>query len=305
MTGQVDQSKLFPGSIPGFTMPFFYASLQSFWLYYLVDPDLVDSVLPDTAPGEGLRTALFTDGDQQYALVSLDLQRYTGHGDSFLEQVEEVEFNVYAYPESRDGAVPLMEWQDYLRGGDQTKTIGGYRIHVPCSSAQAVSAGRGFFGEPKFVAFFDYKVPAPNNPEVKTWEYGVYDIIPPPEEIQKQYPMVNLNAKGDLIFKVEADLSGIETFAANPSPIIEYGVNPYQSNCIVANWWSFYDVFTTCFLTADQGSRVTLTLGSAEDKWGVRNDLQKLIANLLPVAAQTYESPIVSTEDGPWYQTPK
>lgn len=305
MSGQVDESALFPGPVEGFTMPFFYASLQSFWLYYLVEVDLVASVLPDTAPGAGLRAARFTDGADEYAMVSLDLQRYTGHGDSFLEHVEEVEFNVYAYPEARDGAVPLMSWQDYLRGNDQTKSIGGYRVHVPCSNPQAVAAGRGFFGEPKFVAFFDYTVPAPNNPEVTTWEYGVYDIVAPPKELQQQYPMADLNKQGPLIFKIEADLTGADTFAANASPIIEYGVNPYGSNRIVSNWWSFYDTFETAFLTPEQAAKVTLTLGAENDKWNMRDDLQRLVANRLPVAAQIYQSPIVSAEDGPAFVVPQ
>ena len=44
-------------------------------------------------------------------------------------------------PLSRLPAVPLMSWQDYLRGRDQTKTIGGYRLHVPCDNPIAVEAG--------------------------------------------------------------------------------------------------------------------------------------------------------------------
>ncbi len=305
MAGQVEASALFPGPIKGFTMPFSYASLQSFWLYYLVEVDLVSSVLPDTPPGAGLRAARFRDVDDEYAMVSLDLQRYTGHGDAFLEHVEEVEFNVYAYPEAKDGRVPLLSWQDFLRGNDQTKSIGGYRIHVPCSNPQAVEAGRGFFGEPKFVAFFDYTVPSPNSAPSSVWKYGVYDIIAPPAALQNEYPMADLNKQGDLIFQVEADLTGVETFEVNASPIIEYGVNPYQSNRMVANWWSFYDTFTTSFLTPEQGANVTLSLGEHDDAHGVRADLMKLVANRVPVAAQTYESPIVSAEDGPWFVVPQ
>ena len=305
MSGQVEASTLFPGPIEGFTMPFYYASLQSFWLYYLVEVDLVDSVLPKTSPGEGVRTARFTDGEAEYAMVSLDLQRYTGHGDAFLEHVEEVEFNVYVYPEAKDGLVPLLSWQDFLRGNDQTKSIGGYRIHVPCSNPQAVEAGRGFFGEPKFVASFDYTVPSPNSPPSSVWKYGVYDIIPPPPALQKEYPMADLNKQGGLIFQVEADLTGVETFETNASPIIEYGVNPYESTRMVANWWSFYDTFTTSFLPPDQGGKVVLTLGEHDDEHGVRADLVKLVANRVPVAAQIYESPIVSAEDGPWFVVPQ
>jgi hypothetical protein len=305
MGGQVDSSELFPGPIQDFTMPFFYASLQSFWLYYLVEVEVAESVLLDTPPGEGVRVARFTDGDDEYAMVSLDLQRYTGHGNSFLEHVEEVEFNVYVYPEAKDGAVPLLSWQDFLRGNDQTKTIGGFRLHVPCSNSQAVAAGRGFFGEPKFVAAFDYTVPSPNSPPSSKWTYGVYDIIPPPPELAKEYPYADLNKQGDLIFQVTADLSGVDTFEANASPIIEYGVNPDKSKRMVANWWSFYDTFTTAFLTPEQGAKVEVKLGEHDDPHGVRADLVKLVANRVPVAAQIVESPIVSAEDGPWFLVPQ
>jgi hypothetical protein len=300
MAGQIDQDRLFPAPSGGFTMPFFYASLQSFWLYYLVEIDLIQEVLPTSRPEQRLRPAHFTDGDRVYGMVSLDFQRYTGHGPGYLEHVEEVEFNVYAYPEVRDGAVPLLSVPDYLMGLDQTKTIGGYRIHVPCSNQNAVDAGRIFYGEPKYLASFQYTVPTPNDASVTTWDYSVSTSIAAPEALRKEYPGADLTKPGDLVFRITADLTGVPTVAANASPLIEYGVNPYGSQVVVANFWNFFGTFDTAFLTPEQGSKVTLELGS-DDPEHLRRDLQRLVANRLPVAAQTFNSPIVSAEGGPWF----
>ncbi len=301
MSGQVDQSRLFPNGPDGFTMPFFYASLQSFWVYYLVETHLIETVLPHSAPEQRLKPARFLDGDREYGMVSLDFQRYTGHGSSFLEHVEEVEFNVYAYPEVRDGAVPLQSWQDYLMGRDQTKTIGGYRIHVPCNTAGAITAGRGFYGEPKYQATFVYNVPTPNDATVTTWHYEVHTSIMPPPEVAKEYPFIDLSKPGDLVYELDADLTGVPTVPGNASPLIEYGVNPYGSQVVVANFWNFFGTFDTAFLTPEQAAKVTVKLGDVDDPQGLRRDLQKLVANRLPVATQIFNSPVVSAEGGPWF----
>jgi hypothetical protein len=166
---QTPFARVFPPLPQGFNEPFWYGSLQSFWLYYLTEPDAVAARLPD-----GLQTALFETNEGSRALASLDFQAYTGHGASFLEYVQEVEFNVYAYPEARVPDVPLMTWQDYLLGEDQTKTIGGYRLHVPCDNINAVRAGIGLYGEPKYLAHFTYSVPTLNDPTVVTWDYSVF-----------------------------------------------------------------------------------------------------------------------------------
>jgi hypothetical protein len=301
MSGQVDQSRLFPKAPDGFTMPFFYASLQSFWVYYLVETHLIEAVLPNSAPEQRLKVARFLDGDREYGMVSLDFQRYTGHASGFLEHVEEVEFNVYVYPEVRDGEVPLLSWQDYLMGKDQTKTVGGYRIHVPCNNPGAVAAGRGFYGEPKYLAYFQYTVPSPNDASVTTWDYSVLESIPPTPALAKEYPFVDLTKPGPLIYQLQADVAGVPTVAANASPLIEYGVNPYGSQVVVANFWNFFGAFQTAFLTPEQAAKVTLTLGSTDDPQGLRRDLQNLCANRLPVAVQSFDSPVVSAEGGPWF----
>ena len=57
-------------------------------------------------------------------------------------------------------------FEEFLAGADQSKTFGHYRLHVSADNAFAVAAGIALFGEPKFLASFNYAVPALNDPTV-------------------------------------------------------------------------------------------------------------------------------------------
>jgi hypothetical protein len=278
--GQRPFAELFPPLPQGFQEPFWYASLQSFWLYYRADPALLAERLP-----AGLEAALFDfGGGERAGLVSLDLQRYTGHGPEYLETTDEVEFNVYAYPQAREPQVPLMTWQQYLLGTDQTKSIGGYRLHVPCDNPIAVQAGQGLYGEPKYLAVFEYTVPSLNGPPSSAWSYQVYQSVGTPP------------AKGPLIFGVQCDLAGVASVPASPSPLIEYGA---LDGRLVANFWDFFGPFDTYMpLHAE------ITYGTEPDSTGTLTDLQQLIGDASPIAAQVYTSPPVSAESRGWYQVP-
>ena len=288
--GQRPFAELFPPLPEGFQEPFWYASLQSFWLYYRADPDLLRERLP---AGSGLDVALFDfGGGHRAGLVSLDFQRYTGHGSQYLETTDEVEVNLYAYPRAREPQVPLMTWQQYLLGADQTKTIGGYRLHVPCDNQSAVLAGRGLYGEPKYLAVFDYTVPSLNGPPSATWTYQVYqDLGGPPAPPKPHTPV-----KGPLIYSIECDLSGTAAVPGSPSPLIEYGV---LDGRLVANFWDFYGPFDTYTI-----GRADLIYGTEPDPTHTREDLQRLIGASQPIAAQVYTSPPVSAESRGWYQVP-
>lgn len=200
---QVPWKQLMPTQPADYEMPFWYSSLQSFWLYYPARRDQVEALLPDLPGGHGLRLAEFDDLSDR-ALVSLDFQAYTsagaGGGSSFLGLTREVEFNVYVYPESRLPSVPRMSLREYLMGRDQTKTIGGFRLHVPCDNEHAVEAGQANFGEPKWQAAFDYQTPSPNGPDRTQWRYAVYEPQPPGTS-----PTAPLDPK-TMIFEVDADL---------------------------------------------------------------------------------------------------
>jgi hypothetical protein len=287
LSDQTPFARVFPPLPQGFKEPFWYGSLQSFWLYWLTEPEAVAARLPD-----GLEVALFETEGELRALASLDFQAYTGHGPSYLEYVHEVEFNVYAYPRARVPGVPRLTLDEFLAGQDQTKTVGGYRLHVPCDNPNAVAAGIGLYGEPKYLAQFTYTVPTLNDPAVVTWDYSVLQDAD--------------GKQGPLVFSVEADLRGLDAVPENPSPLIEYGTREHRGRThVVANLWNFYGPFTTYRLAGEASARVSLGVGPAPDPDGVIEDIRELIGSAPPVAAQTFTSAPVSSECRPWLVEPE
>jgi hypothetical protein len=289
---QTPFARLFPPLPQGFNEPFWYGSLQSFWLYYHVDPEAVAARLPSLPGNEGLEVALFDVGGEQRALASLDFQAYTGHGPSYLEYVLEVEFNVYAFPRARVPEAPALTWQEFLAGQDQTKTVGGYRLHVPCDNSNAVNAGIGLYGEPKYLAAFSYAMPTLNDPSVVTWDYSVF-----------QY--AGKDAQGPLVYSINADLQGLTALPGNPSPLVEYGVVEHGGrHRVICNQWNFYGPFTTYDLAAEGATRVSLGYGPAPDPEGFARDLQALVGSEPPLAAQTFTSAPVASECRGWFPVP-
>lgn len=145
---------------------FNYASLQSLMVFFSVPAKAVTPLLK----GTGLEPGIF-DGQ---ALVNLNFERYAGFGSNYSSYVDEVEFNVVAFPRFRAGTEPALSVQDYLGGLDQSKTYGNFRVNVPCDSAVAVQAGSQKYGEIKFVASFDFAVPDVNDPGVQSWWIRCY-----------------------------------------------------------------------------------------------------------------------------------
>jgi hypothetical protein len=294
-------SQIFPPLPQGFQEPFWYASLQSFWLYWRVEADVLAQRLPALPGEEALEVALFEFEDGSTAgMASLDLQRYTSHGPGYLETTEEVEFNFYVYPRGRARDAPLIGWQEYLLGQEQTKTIGGYRLHVPCDNPIAVIAGQGLYGEPKYLAVFAYSVPCVNGAPTSTvWQYEVFqDLGDPPQMNQPHTPV-----KGPLIYGLECNLGGVPAVPASPSPLIEYGVLVEAGGArrLVANYWDFYGAFDTYI--AD-GLNASITLGTDADPTGTLDDVRLLIGDAQPIAAQVFTTPPVSAESRGWYPVP-
>lgn len=295
---QVPWTKLMPEQPANFQMPFWYSSLQSFWLYYPARRDQVEALLPELPHGHGLRLAEFDDLPDR-ALVSLDFQAYTSGGAQFLGFTREIEFNIYVYPESRLPAVPRMSLRDYLLGRDQTKTIGGYRLHVPCDNPIAVQAGQENFGEPKWLAAFSYTVPSLNAGGGTTWQYGVYEPQPPGT------PPGQAPDPSTLIFEVDAQLHHLVPEPSNLSPLIEYGTRSLAGrDVLAANYWNFFGWFDTYFLSEEESRRVELTMGPSIDHHRLHEDVRTVIGTRAPLAAQTFTSPPVSSESQAWLEFP-
>ena len=81
---------------------------------------------------------------------------------------------------------------------------------MPCDQPNAIKAGIGLYGEPKYLAQFTYSMPTFNDPTVVTWDYSVFQDA-------------GGGRQGPLVYSIEADLRGIAPLVANPSPLVEYG----------------------------------------------------------------------------------
>jgi len=187
-----------PADDSGLYLPFYYHSIASLWMYFSVDLDILYPFLEET----GLKPGVF-DGK---GLVNINFMNYTAHNGNSLAATSELELNIIAFPAAKADRVPSISAACYLSGQDQTKTLGNYRVHVPCDNPFAVEAGKSLFGENKFVANFAYKVPSINLPPQKVWNFTISDD----------------NKK--VILGVTADFHKLVPGIANPTPIINYSM---------------------------------------------------------------------------------
>jgi len=300
MPGQTPFSRIFPPTPKTYQSPWYYGSLQSFWLYYLVDADAMRARLAQVYAANELEVALFDVGNGKSALASLDLQRYTGQGPTFLESTSEVEFNIYVYPKVREPDVPEISLDHYLRGFEQTKTIGGYRLHVPCDDQEAVDAGVGLYGEPKYLAFFKYDVPSFNGPpytDKQAWSYHVFE----------DKGGANPPVQGELVFGIECDLTGVPSRPGNCSPLIEYGAVKDDAGTmrLIANFWDFYGPFDTYKVPSGKTKLTLGTKATGKNDKELIADLKLLIGDSEPVLAQVFTSNPVSAESRGFFPTPQ
>jgi hypothetical protein len=258
--------------------PFYYGSLSALWVYYQVDPEILEPYLE----GTGFAAALF-DGK---AVVDLNFQSYTAHGGQILETCNEVEFNALVYPTSLADCLPEITFAEFLAGVDQSKTFGHLRLHVPADNAFAVAAGKALFGEPKFLASFTTSVPALNDPPAKVWNYSCQDPVDP-----------NSATSPASIYNLVTDLQYLAATPANSSPLVEYGVLDGRP---IGSHWDIYGIFQTYLLAQDQSERVKLTYGTS-DLNGMRTDMKAIIGDAHAVAAQVFVSTPVGTESRAYY----
>lgn len=255
--------KIFPPIPNGLSLPFYYASVNAIWMYYKVSPEKVKPYLQDIA----LQPALF-DGQ---ALVLLHFQRYTGFISSLVSVVNEAQLNIIAYPSVLDAQAPAISFADFLAGGEQTKTLGAYRLYVPADNQFAVNAGKELFYEPTFLTTFAYTVPDINDPSQKSWVVSCNDPVVTTEII--------------FTIQVEANPPGLAESAM--SPIIQYTRDP--SGCVFAYSWNVFGVFESALL--EGGPKLVFGRSSHP----MRAAMQGLLDGVPAVGMQTFETPPVAT----------
>jgi len=287
----------FPKTKAGFTLefPFFYASASFFWVYYRARPDILAGFLE----GTGLAPFPFKDHGE---LVTLNFQTYTAHLTNGLSKVTEVEFNIICYPRSRRTLVPHdISLADWLRGQDQSKLIGEFRLYVPADDAVAVEAGVKGFGERKFLTRFTYTVPNFNDQQTQTWDYTVHA---PGDGSAPDDP----NAPS--IYRLRADVRDTVPQPGNISPFPLYTMLPGGPDKPPGNG-RLNGLFRNAFglsqhyfpLSAATREKIKLDLGKSGHP--MRSDLARILDINNPVAVRHFLSPPAVAENRAFWVDPE
>jgi hypothetical protein len=337
-----DMSDVLPPIPAGLSMPFYYATLQTHWVYFRVAEDLAHQALAGTA----CEPYVFAD---HKAVAVINFQRYLSTGNAFLGTTNEVEFNLIAFPRSaRARVASSMTLAQYAYGEDLQKVIGHFRLHVPADSGMAVWAGRELFGEPKFASAFDTAVPSLNNPPPNSpirhelgkpfpavqspthWRYTVSTTVPAVGADGKpEYrPGRIVSPDGKTVYKadqaiytLEIDVAGLDPIMANASEIVEYGHlglstgwplndqgfawterHPKAAGELIGGRWSLYGTYATYFPSKDMTYEIEY--GSAKDS-PMQIDMRRLIGSRRPVLFQVFESPPAAAESRAFYVDPR
>lgn len=196
---------------------------------------------------------------------------------------QELELNILAYPESAAGIVPSISFEEFVRGEDQTKTMGNHRVRVPCDDPVAIDAGKTLFGEPKFRTTFTVDMPSLNGTNATNWKFTVNDPKHPKD-------------KKRFIFTCVADLSGLSPHPSNPSPLTVYG--KFKGWPIGARW-NILQPFQTYFLKREQQRRVRLIYGQSSHP--MRDEAQRMIGTARPLVVRTFQSAPAATQSRSFY----
>lgn len=270
-------------------MPFYYASFVGIWVYWLTDYDKVHYFFEQ---GDFIPYVFTDDNGNKKALTVINYQTYTSHAGMALGTVNEVEFNVCAYPAIDEGRVPQgLSVKDFLIGVDQTKLIGLYRIHVPADNTIAVAAGRAFFGEPKFFAQFWYNIPDPNFPTQKTWDMYVFDSKAEGVVGAPKPP----TSKEHMIFHLSVPEINAMPDWANTSPLALYTHVDGIPNG--SHWQMLLPMAQYCPLDYELAANITMEAGDSPER-SMAADIRALIGDSRPVGVQIFRSNPACIEGG-------
>lgn len=253
-------------------VPFYYASISSFWIYLETETRVLRRLLK----GTDLQPFIHN----KKGLVNFNFQNYTAHnGQPPLAATDEFEFNIIAYPKSRKSEVPRISHECFMKGEDQTKLLGNYRVHVPCDNRFAVAAGKALFGENKFVANFSYTVPSLNLPGQNTWEYTISDLN-------------DVN-----IISVNADFHSVIPEVANPAAIIDYSM---LNGRLIGSRRNLFSTVNHYKLKSSEAKKIKIKVGKSTEA-NMARDLAAVLAKSKIIATQVIQTPPVIAESRAYY----
>jgi hypothetical protein len=318
MTAETDVTQKIP--FPG-NPSFWYGSFSAIWVYHAVPIAVLDEIL--AGESDSLKAFEFSDlsDSEPMGLVNINFMTYSSdsgvndpqaYADILkpihyndqppaslgIEPTHECELNIVAYSKAREGMVPQgLTSSEFILGRDHTKTIGNYRLWVPCDDRIAVYWGMHNFGENKVMTHpFTYTNPALNNPTRALWDF----TIPAPIE---QNP-------GDTLFGLSvADLDnmpGVEP--GDQSEIIDLSLIPHKSTKpttqrLVASRRNIFGQFKCLTGAADVAMpKFKIAIGNADHPMiGALNAMFGSSGTYTPAGLMTYRSPPVISESSLYY----
>jgi hypothetical protein len=265
------------------TLPFYYAGIQSIWLYWQVDLPRLDRYLrpkqmaPVAFDGVGLVGMNF------FNAVALYGQGQPGNPG--VAGFNETEVNIIACAANQVANVPAMSVREFLLNGDQTKRVGAYRVWVLCDNAIAVAAGQQLFFENKILTAYTYDVPAANNPGQTRYSWSCHDAEDPETTL----------------YSAEVSLTGLTPIPSNMSEWIDLSWVPHLDR-VAASRRNYFGMCDTYFIPPANHNAVVVTAGNAPNAPDTaRHDVHELIGSRQAEAVQLFRSPTCIAEARPYW----
>ncbi len=262
------------------TLPFYYAAIQTIWIYWQVDLPVVEPYLHPL----GMTPASF-DGQAAVGINFFNAAALYGQGQPGNPGVggfNETELTILAFPTNQQANVPEMTLSEFVTDGDQTKRIGAYRVWVACDSAVAVAAGRQLFFENKFLTAYTYDVPSVNNPGQSLFSWTCHD---PADAAQN-------------IYSAQVSLSGLNSVPSNMSEWIDLSYVASEKRVAGSrrNYFGMYDTYVV-----PQANRNAVSVSMGKSTHPMRADMAKLIGTRSAAIVQVFKSPSCIAEARPYW----
>jgi hypothetical protein len=264
------------------TLPFYYAGIQTMWLYWQVDLPLLNGYLhplgmtPINFGGAGLVGINFFNAVAQYGAGIPGVPGGNGFN--------ETELTIMACATAVASTVPTdLTVAGFLTQGEQTKRVGAYRVWVACDSPVAIAAGIALFFENKFLTNYEYDVPALNNPGKTQHTWSCIDTAHPPQKI----------------YNATVSLAGLNRVPGNMSEWIDLSYVA-DAKRVAGSRRNFFGMYDTYLLTpAQAAAAVSVVMGTSTHQ--MRLDMDRLIGKRPAVAIQTFCSPPCVAEASPYW----
>ncbi len=306
--------------------PFWYGSFSAVWVYFKIPLPTLDKIL--ATQSSALEAFPFDDlaeNGQEYGLMNINFMAYSSDSgvndprsyaditqpitfndqppaSMGIEPTHECEINIVSYATAKAAQTPFgLTSSQFIQGRDHTKTLGNYRLWVPCDDRIAVYWGMHNFGESKVMTHpFTYNNPAPNNPGRTVWDF----TIPAPMDEPATSTLFRLQVN-DL-------LGGPGVIASNQSEIIDFSLYPHAatkppSQRLVGSRRNVFGQFRC--MTAESAAAADTPMSVCTVKLG--NSAHPVVADLntmlggsgqfSPAGVMTYRSAPVVAESSLYY----